>query len=82
MQTLGMILNGVGALIAVVGGIWLLVVAFQESIGWGIGCLLCAPVAIVFAIMNWEKAKKPFLIELGGALLAGIGTSIAYSGAS
>ncbi len=82
MSSIGTILYGVGILAALVGGIWLLVVAFQESIGWGVGCLLCGPVAIVFAIQHWEKAKVPFLIEIGGAVLAGIGGSIAHSGAT
>ena len=63
MSTIGMILQVVGVVIGLVGGIWLLVVAFQESIGWGIGCLLCGLVGIIFAIQHWEKAKKPFLIE-------------------
>jgi hypothetical protein len=77
MSTIGMILQVVGVVIGLVGGIWLLVVAFQESIGWGIGCLLCGLVGIIFAIQHWEKAKKPFLIEIGGAVLASIGGTIA-----
>ena len=76
MSTLGMILNVVGAVVALAGGIWLLVVAFKESILWGIGCLLVPCVGLVFAIMHWEKAKKPFLIELAGVALASIGTAL------
>jgi hypothetical protein len=73
-----MLLSGVCGLVAVAGGIWLLVVAFKESLVWGLVCLLCPPAPIVFAIMHWEKAKKPFLIELCGAVLASIFSHLAY----
>jgi hypothetical protein len=71
-----MILNVVGAVVALAGGIWLLVVAFQESILWGIGCLLVPCIGLIFAIMHWEKAKKPFLIELVGVALATVGSAM------
>jgi hypothetical protein len=74
MNAIGMILSLVGGVVGLVGFIWLVVVAFKESILWGIGCLLVPCVGIVFAIMNWEKAKKPFLIGLGGSLLASVGS--------
>lgn len=59
----------VGMIISLVGGIWLLVVAFKQSIWWGLGSLLIGPVALVFTIMHWQVAKKPFLISLGGTVL-------------
>jgi len=76
MSTLGSILSIIGAVVALAGGIWLAVVAFKESILWGIGCLLVPCVALIFAIMHWDKAKKPFLVELGGALLCSIGSAL------
>ena len=56
----------IGVAICLVGGIWLLVVAFQESIWWGIGSLLLPIVGLIFVILHWQEAKKPFLIQLGG----------------
>ena len=58
-----------GLILGVVGGIWLLVVAFKTSIWWGLGCLLIGPVSLVFAVMHWQDAKKPFLISLAGTVL-------------
>jgi len=73
MNTIGMLLAIVGAVIGLVGGIMLLIVAFKENIGWGIACILIPCLTIVFAIMHWEKAKKPFLIELVGAAICSVG---------
>ncbi len=42
--------------------IWLIVAAFKEHVGWGIGMILLPfPLAIVFAALHWQEAKKPFL---------------------
>ncbi len=66
--SLGLILLGIGFLMSLAGSIWFLVVAFQESIAWGIGCLLCGFVGIAFLFMRWDVAKKPFLVSLGGGV--------------
>ena len=63
------ILMGLGSLIAFIGAIWLLVLAFKKSIVWGLASLFIGPVLLVFAIMNWGDCKKPFLIWLGGFAL-------------
>ena len=73
MEIIGLILFTVGAALAVIGGIWLLVVAFQESALWGVGCLLFSPISIVFVIMHWEEASKPFLVQLAGVVPMVIG---------
>lgn len=59
----------IGFLISLGAGIWLLVLAFQENIWWGIGSLLIGPVMLVFAFMHWDRAKVPFLINLAGVAL-------------
>ncbi len=52
--------------IIVIGGILLLIEAFKEGIIWGLACLLISPVALVFTILHWDVAKKPFFIQLFG----------------
>jgi hypothetical protein len=81
MGTIGMILSVIGSVISLVGGIWLVVLAFQKSVLWGLGCLLIPCIALYFAFTNWELAKKPFLIMIGGIVLSGIGQGLAASGA-
>ncbi|QQP95891.1 hypothetical protein [Lysobacter enzymogenes] len=68
-----MILMVVGGLICFGAGLWLLVLAFQESIWWGLGSLLLSPVMLVYVILHWSEAKVPFLINLGGIAVAIVG---------
>ena len=60
------IIGIIGIIIFVIGGILFLIESFKESIFWGIACLLITPVVIVFTLMHWDVAKKPFLIQLAG----------------
>ncbi len=63
---MGILLLVIGFIIMAIGGIMFLIVAFQESIPWGIGCILFSLVSLIFLIMHWEEAKKPFFIQLVG----------------
>ena|GEM_PF-1936463 len=49
------------SIVTLVSFIWTLVIAFKENILWGLGSLFVPLVIIVFGIMHWDKAKKPFL---------------------
>jgi len=76
METVGLVLLVIGGIIGLVYGIIFLVRAFQTSIWWGLGSLLVPFVSIIFLIMHWDVAKKPFLMSLlsipfviGGMLL-------------
>jgi hypothetical protein len=55
-----------GLIAAFVGGIWLLVVAFQESLAWGLGCLHLPFVGLFFIILHWDRAARPFGVNVGG----------------
>lgn len=59
----------VGLILAFVGGIWLLVVAFKTSIWWGLGSLFIPLVNLIFVILHWQPSKKPFFIYLAGVVL-------------
>jgi hypothetical protein len=58
-----------GAVVALVGAIWLLVLAFKKSVWWGLGSFFIPFVNVIFAFMNWQVAKTPFLIMIGGVVL-------------
>ena len=69
-----------GFLMLLVGWIWFLMLAFQESVMWGIGCLVCGIVQIVFLVRNIEDTWKPFALQIGGAILFGIGAALGNPG--
>ncbi len=66
MEILGLLLMGVGGIAVAIGGIWFLVVAFQESVLWGIGCLIIPLVSLIFLIMHFDKAWRPFALQIAG----------------
>lgn len=59
------ILMTVGGVICLVSWIWLLVVAFRVSVIWGLVLFFLAwtlvPI-IVFALRNWDEAKRPLIL--------------------
>jgi hypothetical protein len=64
LLSLGLII--IGALITIVFGIQLLITAFQTSILWGLGYIFVPFVSLIFVIVHWSVAKKPFLRGLIG----------------
>jgi hypothetical protein len=70
---LGYVTAGLGYAIGFAGWIWFLVIAFQESIGWGLACLLIPCVSLIFLVTHLDQALKPFLVNLGGGVLVFIG---------
>lgn len=59
----------IGLGIFIIGGIGFLIAAFKTSIIWGFGCLLVAPVQILYLFIHWDKARKPFLIQVIGGVV-------------
>jgi hypothetical protein len=66
MEILQLILLIVGGIIILWGSIWFLVECFRESVWWLLGCLLFTPLQLVFLILYWGVAKKPFGLQLLG----------------
>lgn len=67
--TMPMVLLVVGVILSVVGSIWFLIVAFQESVLWGLGCMFLPFVSLIFLISHWRDAAKPFGVSLLGSLI-------------
>jgi hypothetical protein len=71
---MGYALLAIGGILLLVGGIWLIVTAFQVSVPWGLGCFFCGPIVpLIFVIMYWDRAAKPFLTYIVGWVFAVIG---------
>ncbi len=70
----------IALVVNLIGFIWLVVVGFQRSILWGILIFLFSPItAIIFSIMYWYEAKKPFLIYLISSIVFVVGAVMMVS---
>lgn len=76
MSFIGGILMAVGAIVALIYGIIILIKAFKASVLWGLGCLFVPFVSLVFVIKYWGECKKPFLMSLLGSVILGVGAGM------
>ena len=70
------VLAWIGIILVFGGGIGTLIAAFKINIWWFLGCLLFAPVSLVFLIMHWDEAKNPFFLQLAGVALLAIASAL------
>jgi len=80
MEILATVVMIAGALVSIIGGIWFLVVAFQESVLWGLGCIFVPFVSLIFLIMNFGESWKPFVMSMAGSAVVVIGVLLLASG--
>ncbi|MFT5425676.1 MAG: hypothetical protein ACI9ZT_000608 [Gammaproteobacteria bacterium] len=53
-----------------VAWVWLIVIAFKsDQMIWGIVILLFTLPAFVYGLLNWDKAKTPYLLLVGSTVL-------------
>ena len=69
MDALATVLAILGVILFLGGEIWFLVVAFQKSVWWGLGCIFLPFVSLIFLVMYWKEAVWPFLVSLAGSAL-------------
>ncbi len=63
-----------GSLLSFIGAIWIIVNAFRnDGLLWGIGSLLCGPVLLVYAIMNFAANKIPLALLVVGVIISVMG---------
>lgn len=55
-----------GLVLLVIGGIWFIIAAFREGILWGLGVLFIPFVSLIFLVLGWPEAKRPFFLQLAG----------------
>ena len=79
MHAVGMILLVCGFAVLLISGIWLLVVAFQQSALWGLGCMFVPFVSLAFVIRYWDKAAKPCFVQVAALILI-IGGGVSLTG--
>ena len=63
---LGLLIALFGLLVISVCSIWFIIETFSESILWGLACLIIPFASLVFLVLHWDRAGKPFLYSLAG----------------
>ena len=76
METFGLILVIISFIIGIFYSIVLIIRAFQTHILWGLGYLIVPFVSLIFIVMHWEVAKKPFLMSLLALVILFVGNSM------
>jgi hypothetical protein len=77
MIAIGYILLAVGIIISLVGELMFLAVAYKRSLLWFFGCLFVPIVCWIFFFLNMKTTAKPFILQVVGLLLAGLGSYMA-----
>jgi hypothetical protein len=65
---------GIGWLLSAVGGIWFLIVAFEDSAASGLLCLFVPFYGLYHLITHFDEEQRPFFLQLAGFLLVMTGT--------
>jgi hypothetical protein len=74
LATVGSVVVVIGLLLLLLGGIAFLVVAFRESVVWGLAVLVLPVASLVFLILHWSRAKDSFFLQLWGIAVVLLGT--------
>ena len=64
MEIIGLVLFFIGLIISFIYGIKLIIIAFQESVLWGLLYLFLPFANLYFIITRWPECKSPFLKTL------------------
>ncbi|MFQ3651059.1 MAG: hypothetical protein SNJ75_12055 [Gemmataceae bacterium] len=78
---LGFLVAILGFLISMTGGIWFIIVAFQDEPYHGILCLLCGPYALFYLLTHLDKTARPFFLQFAGTVIMFAGIALMGRGA-
>lgn len=67
----------IGTILVSLAGLWMLVLAFKQSIGWGLACLFLPLALVVFTFKCWRSSARTFAMILIGSGLVLIGSVMA-----
>lgn len=58
-----------GWVLAFVGSVWIIVLAWQRNILWGLVCFLVPIVQLVYVAGHWKESKDGFFLQIAGLVL-------------
>jgi len=69
IHILGWIFLALGWVLALLGSAWIIVLAWQRSILWGLVCFLVPIVQFLYVAAHWKESKEGFFIQISGLVL-------------
>ena len=79
MNIIGIIIFIIGAIITIAGGARFAIVAFEESVWWGLGVLFFPIVSVIFLILHFNDSWRPALNFVIGFVLVLLGTLLRFA---
>jgi len=76
MDAVGIALLIFGLLANVVCGIWMIVISFRKHIGWGLAVIFLPFGLWIYAITDWRRANRPFLIHIAAVIMMVSGVAL------
>ena len=55
-----------GYVLCVLSGLWIIVLAWEKGIVWGLGCLFFPVLQLIYVALNWKQTKSAFFLMLAG----------------
>jgi hypothetical protein len=78
MVITGYILAVSGCIACFVGQILMLKLAYHRGLGWFFACLILAPLCwLALLALHFKSSVKPFVLAVGGLIVAAVGGSMA-----
>lgn len=75
MDLLILVTWGLGLLLSLVGGLWLVILAFRQSVLWGLAVFFIPFASLFFIVRYWTEARAPFFVSLVSIVLILVGAS-------
>ena len=63
---MALVLLWLGYTLCFLGGLWIIVLAWQKGVLWGLGCLFIPALQLIYVALNWKQAKSAFFLLLAG----------------
>ena len=72
LRTAPYIIYGLAAIVSLYAWVRILIIAFEEGVAHGVGCLVCTCYMAVYSIMRWDRCGTLFLAMFFSNLIANL----------
>ena len=59
-------LHILGWVLSCLGGLWIIVLAWEKDVWWGAGCFLLPFVQWFYVGLHWKESKHAFMLQVSG----------------